>query len=686
MATPRPDIADETYESSGIYTLRPTNTRDPRNHEIFIVARNSDGQFNPERWVRIPNGRLIEAANPVAADTLKSFAAPVPFDIPPETRLPPSPDVNIIQIRPPNDIGPRKVYTNSQTVVDNVPVSKQVFGIPPLPPSNVRKFVQQRIISEIHPVAFSRPTSSQIPARKSFAVPPPLPPPLKGIDVPPKVISSPVPVNIIPNSNVLVSNKNVISDSNIVPGKSVVQQVRHVWIPTSVNTGKFITIPISESIKTENSAINKGFSLDSTPVTVSDTWVLKQDGQVPVFRPLKTALPPVPSPIVQSGKVIFQDPTIVQIDAPTNPIITRIESPKNAPVVEKSVISNNARHIWPVRKELDTKVLYNYSPVIASDVSSAAVKSDRPLVEKPVAEYFTSPQKPIVTDTKSAFPLPFSSSNIQIVNGKPCPLPLPAPQKSSFSPLNAGVMSIPRILSTQRSLPFARIIRVNRYPTGSYYLLNRDIRPNYLIYPSQAVIQQPKTGLISLIQNKQLPIYFQRKIPVQTKQISIPVQSKQFASPLPAKQVTYPFVSRQVILPVAHRKSNRISFPTAQAIRFAYPWNGYLNSNPVIGKGAYIPEFSAFRAAPAGSESDSSSSESSSSEESSESSKEKKKEKSKKEKAKKEEKPKSGENSDSKESPEKESESESNSKSKEKESEEKSPEKESEESSENAES
>lgn len=617
VATP---IPDDSYipQPSSISNVNPNDPITGGPSDIWIVTRGSDNQYISS-WLpdQIPLQQVVEVVNqdtnsPVATDSVKSISTtiPLPSDAPVKTQLTSGPPTNIVQqiwVRAPSVFGSQKVISDPTTTVQNVQSIKQIVD---MPAPSAKQVVQQQITKA--PIPVPPPPVAPIVSKTTFTVPPPPPPPIKGTDKTATVLSA----GPAPDSNILIADKN-----------AAVQQVRYIWIPTSAKTGRFITVPVS-NVNIDKATIDKGMPLRSTPISMSDTWILKQDGSAPSFEQQKTIVSPT---AVQNGKVIVQNPPVVQIDSSANPpVVTKADLPPFPPTLGKT--SGPPVDIWPARKDGTNEKVLTKSPVVpVSDKTLPSPKSGTIVVSKsfpvppPVAPVISP--RTFVLNSKVIPPAPA----VSVSKGKPCPLPLP---KSSLNPPNQNLFTVPRfVLTRSQPRPLTRIVRVNRYPSGTYYLLNTGIRPNFYSYPSPAIIQQPKSRLVRVLQTKQFPIPVQSKQPIyQTKQISIPVQSKVIPPPVLPKNVPFPISSRKIFLPLSSPVTQtRILYPSAQAIKYAYPLNSYLNASPIPGKRVFLPQISSLKLASPGSSSGSSSSESSSESDSSESSEEKKEKKEKSE-------------------------------------------------------
>ncbi|GFU48030.1 uncharacterized protein TNCV_4968111 [Trichonephila clavipes] len=612
VATPLPD---DNYVAQPSVTSKVTPDG-PANvgSDIWVLTKGPNDQLIPERWVQVqvpqiqlpqvqvPQDKVVEVGKSDFApkqytENVKSFQLPPP---PPPSAVkgpvaaPPPSVVQQIWVRAPVPIQSQKVIQNTDTYVEDIPSVKQIVDIPP---PSVKQYVQPQIIKEAQPLPPPPPPPPPAVIQKSssFVLPPPPPPPIKGTDfTSPKqtvVVNQPVP-----------PPPPVVEDQVVTVGKSVaVPQVKHIWIPTSPQTGKFITVPVGAAIDGGKSIPSKGVPVDvpGPPISVSETWVLKQDGFLPRFVEQKPVVP-----VMQKGNVIVESSPKVQFDSPPNPLL-----------VGKSIDAAAPVDIWPSKNIPEQALVGKYAvppppPVFPAPVA-APVKSDAVVISKG-APVVPPPQKTIISSVKGLPQLPPSlppppppqilAPVPQIINGKPCPI---APQKFSFPPRTVPMPAF-RTVAINRP-PVGRIMRINRYPYGSYYVLNQRIGPSLYPYPRPPVIQQTKNGAVRLIS---------------ANPVAVPLQQRQLAVPVVRKQV----------VPVSNVKSAApvLLYPPVNRIRYAYPWGSYIRSLPVTaGKNIFIlpPNKPAkVQAAKKSSSSESSSSESSSSESKSVESKPKSKE------------------------------------------------------------
>ncbi|GFS95761.1 uncharacterized protein NPIL_198091 [Nephila pilipes] len=604
VATPLPDdnyVAQPSVTSKVI----PDSPANVGSSDIWVLTKGPNDQLIPERWVQVqipqiqvpqvqvqvPQDRVVEVVKSDIApkqytESVKSFPPPPPP--PPPVKAPiVAPPPNVVQqiwVRAPVPIQSQKGVQNTPTVVEEFPSVKQYVDIPP---PAVKQYVQPQFIKEAQPLPPPPPPPPTAVVQKSssFVLPPPPPPPIKGTDlISPKqaiLVNQPVPAP-------------VIGDQVVTVGKNVaVPQVKHIWIPTSPQTGKFITVPVGTTIDGGKSVPAKGVPVDvpGPPISVSETWVLKQDGPLPRFEEQKTVVP-----VVQKGNIIVDSSPKIQFD-----------SPKNPPLIGKSIDTAVPLDIWPSKNTVPEQAIVGKfaipppppPPSVFPPPIAAPIKSDAVVVSKsaPIAP---PPQKTIISNLKGFPQLPPSlpppppqivAPVPQIINGKPCPI---VPQKFSFPPRTVPVPSF-RTVAINRP-PLGRIMRINRYPYGSYYVLNQRIAPSLYPYPRPPVIQQTKNGVVRL---------------VTANQVAVPLQPRQLAVPVARKQVVVPVSNVKSAAPV-------LLYPPVSRIRYAYPWGSYIRSLPVTaGKNIFVlpPNKPAkIQAAKKSSSSESSSSESSSSE------------------------------------------------------------------------
>ncbi|KAG8186254.1 hypothetical protein JTE90_004230 [Oedothorax gibbosus] len=342
-----------------------------------------------------------------------------------------------------------------------------------------------------------------------------------------------------------------------VPFPNVLPQVRHIWIPTSAQTGKFITVPVTGSIVDSGKTVpSKGAPINvPQPISVSGTWVLKQDGSLPRFEPQGI----VSQQVVQNAPLGTRK-------------VIMFRSPNNAPVFGNFGNSRVPVDVWANSKDFRTP------PVIAKSIAPALPlpsKSEPVVVGKSGQVVNISPQKTFFSTNKGFPPQPRTvlpsvvSPVVQISNGKPC---LTVPQKPIVSPkIVPYPIYRPSIAVNRQTLP--RILRLNRHPFGSYYVLNPKIGPSLYAYPrpQASYVQQTKNGLVRILPAKQFNI--------------------------PSKQLYYTGPRRQVALPVNQIKTisqvlpPQFAFPAVQAfnrLRYAYPQTGFLRSLPATGKNVFI--------------------------------------------------------------------------------------------------
>lgn len=339
-----------------------------------------------------------------------------------------------------------------------------------------------------------------------------------------------------------------------VPLLKNTQLVKHIWIATSAQTGKFITVPVVGSVINSGKSVPpKGIPINAPPVSVSGTWVLKQDGLLPRFEPQKTLSPPV----IQKGN-------------PSTGTVIQFDSPKNVPLFGKTADSRVPVDIWANSKDFRTPTFITKSVVPAAPFPS--VRAGSVVIGKtgPVANSY--PQKTYISSNKGVplqpIPPPAVAPVLQVSKGKPCIIGPQAPISPKIVPYP---VYRPSIAVNRQTLP--RILRINRYPYGSYYVLNPKIGPSVYAYPrpQASVIQQTKNGLVRI---------------VPSKQIGIP--QKQIFISVPRRQVAIPGNQIKTISPVLQPQ---FAFPAVQAfnrLRYAYPQGGFLRSLPAGAKNVFI--------------------------------------------------------------------------------------------------
>ncbi|GBL75718.1 hypothetical protein AVEN_155022-1 [Araneus ventricosus] len=585
VATPLPD---DTYVAQPSVTSKviPDGPANVGSSDIWVLTKGPDNQFVRERWIQVPmtQDRVVEVVNADVppkqyTETIKSFP---PFVQPPP--LPPAPVkapvaappsvVQQVWIRAPPPIQAQKVIQNPPTVVQEIPSAKQVVD---LPPPAFKQYIQPQIIKEAQPLPPPPPPPPPTVTKKSssFIVPPPPPPPLKVADFP------------SPKQTIVVNQPPVPVDQIVVDKSAPLPQLKHIWVPTSQNTGKFITVPVGTVIDVGKSVPAKGVPLDAppppSPITVSDTWILKQDGPIPRFEQQKS-IGPV-APVIQKGSVIVDSGPKFQFD-----------SPKNPPLVGKSIDAPVPVDIWPAKNPIpQQKVIISAPPPPPPALPPPPVKSDSIFVGKsaPIAP----PPKGIITSVKGLPqlpPPPVVAPSPQIINGKPCPVPVvqaksPFPPKYVPAPAPLPVPApvpvlapapVPayRTIAVNRQ-PFGRILRINRYPYGPYYVLNPRTGASFYTYPRAPiapVIQQTKTGqVVRLVPARPFAV------PVAPRQVAVPVAPKQLAVPVPRKQIVVPVPNGKSAAPV-------LLYPPVSRIRYAYPWGSYIRSLPVAGKNIFV--------------------------------------------------------------------------------------------------
>ncbi|GIY46002.1 uncharacterized protein CDAR_539991 [Caerostris darwini] len=532
VATPVPD---DTYVAQPSVTSKvlPDNPANAGPSDIWVLTKGPNDQYIPERWVQVQvpvQDKIVEVVNTdVVApkqytETVKSFppVAPLPPPPPPPApiKAPPVAPPNFVQqiwVRAPAPIQNQKVFQNTPTIVEEVPSVKQGVNIPP---PVVKQYIQPQIIKEAQPLPPPPPPPPPGVTKKSssaFIVPPPPPPPFKGTDKQTVIVNQPVAP---------------IQDQIAVPVNkgAPLPQVRHIWIPTSQQTGKFITVPVGAVINDGKSVPAKGIPVDvppQPPIAVSDTWVLRQDGPIPRFEEQKTIVSA--PPVVQKSNIIVDNSPKFQFD-----------SPKNPPLIQKSIDAPVPADIWPTKNIISEQKIIGPPPPVKGIPQLPLPPPPPPQIVAPVA---------------------------QVINGKPCPLPLPVAQaKSPFSPKQPVPLPAYRTIALNRP-PFGRIIRINRYPYGSYYVLNPRINTNFYTYPRPPVIQQPKNGIVRLIAARPLPV-----------PVPVPVAPRQVAIPVPRKQIVVPASNIKVA------PSPVLLYPPVSRIRYTYPWGSYIRSLPITAK------------------------------------------------------------------------------------------------------
>ncbi|KAF8767754.1 hypothetical protein HNY73_020654 [Argiope bruennichi] len=605
VATPLPD---DTYVAQPSVTSKvipdnPSNVGS--SSDIWVLTKGPDNQFIRERWIQVPvtQDRVVEVVNADIppkqyTETIKSFPPvaqppplpPAPAPVKAPVPAPPS-IVQQVWIRAPSPIQAQKVIQNPPTVVEDIPSVKQVVDVSP---PAIKQYIQPQIIKEAQPLPPPPPPPPPTVTKKSssFIVPPPPPPPLK------------VPDFASPKQTVVVSQPPVPVDQIVVEKSAPLSQVKHIWVPTSQNTGKFLTVPVGTVIDGGKSVPAKGVPLDvqqpPSPITVSDTWILKQDGPIPRFEQQKSFAPV--APVIQKGSVIVDNGPKVQFD-----------SPKNPPLVGKSIDTAVPIDIWPAKNPVPQQKVFISQPPPPPPPPAVALpppsgKSDTIVVGKssPIAP----PPKGIISSVKGIpqFPPPPPSLVAplpQVINGKPCPLPIvqtksPFPPKSVPVPVPAPApapVAVPvpapapapvyRTIAIPRQ-PFGRILRINRYPYGPYYVLNPRTGASFYTYPRAPiapVIQQTKTGqVVRLVPARPLAVS------VAPRQVAVPVSPKQVTVPVSPKQVAVPAPRKQIVLPISNGKSAApvLLYPPVSRIRYAYPWGSYIRSLPVAGKNIFV--------------------------------------------------------------------------------------------------
>ncbi|GIY26343.1 uncharacterized protein CEXT_142301 [Caerostris extrusa] len=455
VATPVPD---DTYVAQPSVTSKviPDNPVNAGPSDIWVLTKGPNDQYIPERWVQVQvpvqQDKVVEVVNTdVVApkqytETVKSFPPVAPLPPPP----PPPAPIKAPPVAPPNFV-------------------QQIWEAQPLPPPPPPP-----------PPAVTKKSSS------AFIVPPPPPPPFKGTDKQTVIVNQPAAP---------------IQDQIAVPVNkgAPLPQLRHIWIPTSQQTGKFITVPVGTVIN-DKSVPAKGIPVDvppQPPIAVSDTWVLRQDGPIPRFEEQKTIVSA--PPVVQKSNVIVDSSPKFQFD-----------SPKNPPLIQKSIDAPVPADFWPTKNIISEQKIIGPPPPI---FNLPPGKSDSVIIGKsaPIAPLPPPPPPPLPPSPKTIIsvkgvpqlPLPppppppppqIVAPVAQVINGKPCPLPLP--------------------------LPVAQ----------------------------PPVIQQPKNGIVRLIAARPLPVPV--PVPVAPRQVAIPVPRKQIVVPAsnikvaPSPVLLYPPVSR----------------------------------------------------------------------------------------------------------------------------------------------
>ncbi|CAL1272532.1 unnamed protein product [Larinioides sclopetarius] len=580
VATPLPD---DTYVAQPSVTSKviPDGPANVGSSDIWVLTKGPDNQFIRERWIQVPmtQDRVVEVVNADVppkqyTETIKSFppvVQPPPIPAAP-VKAPSAAPPNVFQqvwIRAPPPIQNQKVFQNPPTLVQEIPSAKQVVD---LPPPAIKQYIQPQIVKEAQPLPPPPPPPPPMVTKKSssFIVPPPPPPPIKVTDLP------------SPKQTIVVNQPPVPIDQVVVEKASPLSQVKHIWVPTSQNTGKFITVPAGTVIDAGKSIPAKGVPLDvpppPTPITVSGTWILKQDGPIPRFEPQKSNGPV--APVIQKGSVFVDNGPKFQFD-----------SPKNPPLVGKSIDSPVPVDIWAAKNPIpQQKVIISAPPPPPQlTLPPPSVKSDTIVVGKsaPIAP----PPKGVITSVKGFPQLPPPPPQViaplpQIINGKPCPVPVAqakSPFQSKSVPVPApGPVPVPipayRTIAVNRQ-PFGRILRINRYPYGPYYVLNPRTGASFYTYPRAPitpVIQQTKAGqVVRLVPARPLAV------PVAPRQVAVPVSPKQVAVPVPRKQIVVPVSNGKSAAPV-------LLYPPVSRIRYSYPWGSYIRSLPVSGKNIFV--------------------------------------------------------------------------------------------------
>ncbi|XP_035217213.1 uncharacterized protein LOC118190577 [Stegodyphus dumicola] len=570
VATPLPDEAFMIPTSSR--NQMPDAPSSTGNSDIWVLTKGSDNQYLPQRLVQVPlpTERVVEVINQETSPKFVSESVKsIPF-IPSslssqKNQFPPPPPANVVQeiwIQSPNKIQIQNQKTAAvidelpsikQTIDTQQPVKqtlsvpqtvKQIVDIPqPIKqtvdvPQTFKQIVQPQITKDM----YQSPPPPPLPVLSKTAAPLPLPSSFKTSDItsPKQIIAPATAGDVIPDDAKYILGKN-----------AVVSQVKHIWIPTSPQTGKFITVPVSGSPALENSGSMKGIPVDiASPVDVSETWILKQDGLIPRFEPQTSALPAAVAP---SGKVLIdQTPTVVQTD-----------SLKNVQLVGKSITDSIPVNMWPVSKGISDQTIIGKSETPLPPPPGISQKSDTIIVDKglPVPPIF--PPKTYINNenllpTPNLPPLPPLPLIRKVMNDKPCPL---NPQISSFPLKGIAAPVVSKTLPVVKSQPIMRIIRINNYPYGSY-VLNSQIKPNAYGYsrPATILLRQTNNGFIRLI---------------------------------PANPSSTPVAIRRRIIPIQGSKSPAsIIYPPAQVVsrlRYNYPISGYVRSFPVPGKNVFPP-------------------------------------------------------------------------------------------------
>ncbi|KFM82697.1 hypothetical protein X975_06939, partial [Stegodyphus mimosarum] len=568
VATPLPDEAFMIPSSSR--NEMPDALSSVGNSDIWVLTKGSDNQYLPQRLVQVPvpTERVVEVINQetspkFVSESVKSIPLP-PSSLPSQkNQFPPPPPANVVQeiwIQAPGKIQIQNQKTAA--VMDELPSIKQTIDTPqpvrqtisvpqtvkqivdiPQPikqivdvPQTFKQIAQPQITKDMYQL----PPPPPVPVLSKTAAPLPLPSSFKTLDITsPKQVTAPAAAGDV-----------IIDDPKYILGKNaVVSQVKHIWIPTSPQTGKFITVPVSGTASLENSAPMKGIPVDiAPPVDVSETWILKQDGLIPRFEPQKPALP---AAVVPRGKVLIdQTPTVVQTD-----------SLKNVQLVGKSVTDNIPVSMWPVSKGISDQTIIGKSETPLPPPSGISQKSDTIIVDKGLSLPPIFPPKTYINNEKllptpNLPPLPPPPLVRKVMNDKPCPL---NPQISSFPLKGIAPPVVSKTLPVVKTQPIMRIIRINSYPYRSY-VLNSQIKPNAYGYsrPAAILLRQTNNGFIRLI---------------------------------PASPPSTPVAIRRRIVPIQGSKSApSIIYPPTQVVRrlrYNYPISGYVRSFPVPGKNVF---------------------------------------------------------------------------------------------------
>ncbi|XP_042898452.1 titin-like [Parasteatoda tepidariorum] len=565
VATPPPD---DNYiaQSTGTSKILP-DTVGNLDSGVFVLTKGPNNQFITERWipVQVPASKTIDIVNPGENPTIVPGNLPsaVPVKGFPKSQGVPADNLNIGQqvwIRVPASAALQKGYANVPTVVDNMPEVKEVVDViqpsikqniqpqlvkgfptfPSAPPQSPAMVINKSPINAIPPPPSTIVTNKS----PSFVVPPPPPPIMKSIDI------GNAKGTVMVNPTV----STIVDKGGFVGGKgTVAQQVKHIWIPTSQKTGNFITVPAGGAINENQPIISKGLPPDAVPpMSVSETWVLKDDGVLPRFEQQKTLFP---VQNVGKEKTIVADPPVF------------VDSPKGVPTIGKSVDTVMTQDIWPQKTDMiDGKTLVKSG--LPQQVFPVQ-KSNGVVVEKAVQMPPQNVQNVLpmtkVVPMLPPQPNPFipSSPMATLVKGKP-----PCPITPQTAIMQGKPLPYPAYLpnSVQRQ-PMARIIRMNRYPFGSYYVVNPRMRPNLYPLPRQAtIIKQVNNRIVRIIPSSSLPLTMPRRVT------------------LPIRQMALPVTAGKTMMPMS-----RILYPPVQAvgrIRYAFPWGGYLNALPAYGRTA----------------------------------------------------------------------------------------------------